>query len=378
LKIAVIGAGISGLTFAAALRRFAPGIQIELCEHDPNTNGHSRAYGLGLNGDGGLLVLRSLGLYEQLTRHAVTVTKSVVCDQRGRVLVVRAERQLTQRVKRESLEETLRGTVSEAAIQAGMTAKGFRQNDRAVEIQFTSGQTMSADYLVACDGVDSVIRRQLIGDPKHYLQLTTILFGSPQVLKHPLLDGGQFMTLGRNGTSVIYHRQPDGMQLSYTVHAASENEISGLSSEALLRLLQLETRSWHEPIPEIAASLDPANVEVYGCYDKGPLRQIRQGRVWLIGDAAHPMSALQGRGADTAMLDALKLAKFFGELAVNSRNEELKARSVEGEIVRRGREAILRSRRASQRLHTRSHMEQGIRNTGLRISNLLIPRAAKK
>ena len=32
MKIAVIGAGISGLTFAAALQRFSPDIQVELYE----------------------------------------------------------------------------------------------------------------------------------------------------------------------------------------------------------------------------------------------------------------------------------------------------------------------------------------------------------
>ena len=367
MKIAVIGAGISGLTFAAAVRRSAPGIQIELYGHDLNADGRSPACSLGLKGNGGLLVLRSLGLYEQLSRQAVTVTNSVICDQRGRVLVVRGDRHLTQRVKREALEETLRGAVGDDAIHAGMTAKGFRQNDRGVEVQFTTGQIMSADYLVACDGIDSAIRRQMFGDPKHYLQLTTILFGSTHLLNHPLLDGGHFMSLGRNGTSVIYHRQPGGMQLSYTVHAASESEISGLSSEALLRLLQLETRSWHEPIPEIVAGLDPARVEVRGCYDKEPLRQIRQGRVWLIGDAAHPMSALQGQGADTSMLDALKLAEFFCEVAVNSRNEGPKAQTVERDIVRRGREAILRSQKGLAK--TAYQKSYGAGDSQYRLSN---------
>ena len=157
-----------------------------------------------------------------------------------------------------------------------------------------------------------------------------------------------------------------------------ESEISGLSPEALLRLLQLETRSWHEPIPDIVAGLDPDSVAVYGCYDKEPLKQVRQGRAWLIGDAAHPMSVLQGHGADDAMLDALKLASFFGEVAVNPHNEGAKAQRLERDIVRRGRETILRSRRASQQLHTTSHMEQGICNTGFQMSNLLISMAARK
>ena len=87
MKIAVIGAGISGLTFAAAVRRSTPDIQIELYEHEPNADRRSRGYSLGLTGEGGLLVLRSLGLYEQLSQHAVTIMNSVYCDQRGKVLL---------------------------------------------------------------------------------------------------------------------------------------------------------------------------------------------------------------------------------------------------------------------------------------------------
>ena len=101
------------------------------------------------------------------------------------------------------------------------------------------------------------------------------------------------MTLGRNGTSVSCWRQPDGVHLSYTVHATSDEEISGLEAATLLRLIQHETMSWHKPIPEIVAEFDPAGLVVRGYYDNEPLKRVREGRVWLIGDAAHTMSPVQ-------------------------------------------------------------------------------------
>lgn len=54
MKIGVIGAGISGLTFAAAMRRFAPETQVELYERELDATSRFQGYSLGLKGDAGL------------------------------------------------------------------------------------------------------------------------------------------------------------------------------------------------------------------------------------------------------------------------------------------------------------------------------------
>lgn len=64
MKIGVLGAGISGLTFAAAMRRFSPATRVELFERDLDTTSRFQGYSLGLKGDGGLPVLKTLGLAE--------------------------------------------------------------------------------------------------------------------------------------------------------------------------------------------------------------------------------------------------------------------------------------------------------------------------
>jgi salicylate hydroxylase len=382
MKIGVIGAGLSGLTFTAALRRSSPGIQVDIYERGPSVDSRFQGYSLGLRGDGGLPVLKSLGLYEELSKQAVTISNFVFCDQSGRVLLelpaAGSEQRLTQRVKRQALRTALLGAIGDAPVHSGMPAAGVRQNERGVEIQFENGQTALADYLVACDGASSAIRRQLFKDQKHYLDLTTILFDSPHRLEHPLLEGGYFMTLGRNGTSVFCYRQPDGIHLSYTVHASSEKEISVLEAGTLLRLLQLETRYWHAPIPEIVAGIDPSSVVVRGCYDREPLKHVRQGRVWLIGDAAHPMSPMQGQGANMALVDAHKLAGLFAEMDVNPGHTTSKSRALERDIVTRGRRAVLDSRAASRRFHTTDHLQQRLRDFDFQVNNALIQMVVKK
>ena len=382
MKIGVIGAGISGLTFAAAMRRFAPGTQVELYERDLGATSRFQGYSLGLKGDAGLPVLKTLGLYDLLAQQAVTIMNFIFCDQGGQVLLelpaTSDEKRLTQRVKRQALKAALLGAIGDTPIHSGVLATGFRQDDQGVEVQFENGQTASADYLIACDGVASAIRQQMLGDQKRYLGLTTILVDSPHLLKHPLLEGGYFMTLGNNGASVFCYRQPDGVHLSYTVHAASESEISAQAPDSLLQRVQHETAAWHPPIPEIVARIDLASVVVRGYYDKEPVRQVRQGRVWLIGDAAHPMCPFQGQGANMAMLDGLKLAQFFGELAANPGSAGAKAEELQRDIVTRGRKAVLESRNAAHQFHNTSRLQQWLRNVGFQMGNVFIRMAAKK
>ena len=112
MKIAVIGAGISGLTFAAAMRRFSPQTEVEVFERDQSLTSRPQGYSLGIKGDLGLAVLKILGLYEQLSqKELVTIPNFVFCNQRGQHLLelpaTGDEKRLTQRVPRVALKAAL-------------------------------------------------------------------------------------------------------------------------------------------------------------------------------------------------------------------------------------------------------------------------------
>jgi 2-polyprenyl-6-methoxyphenol hydroxylase-like FAD-dependent oxidoreductase len=61
MKVVAIGAGVSGLTLAAALTRLDPRVEVELYERDADALSRFQGYSLGLKGEGGLPVLRQLG-----------------------------------------------------------------------------------------------------------------------------------------------------------------------------------------------------------------------------------------------------------------------------------------------------------------------------
>jgi len=381
MKIGIVGAGISGLTFAAAMRRFSPATKVELYERDESAASRLQGYSLGLKGDAGLAVLKTLDLYNPLAKKAITITNFVFCNQRGTPLIelptTGDEKRLTQRVKRQTLKETLLVAVGDTPIHFGMAGTGYRQNNDGVEAQFANRQSVQTDYLIACEGVASPIRQQMIGDAKLYLGLTAIVGDAPINVEHPLLEGGYFMTLGDDGSSIFCYREPDAIHLSYTVHVA-EDALSAQTPTALLQRLQQATQAWHAPIPAVARAIDPTTVVVRGYYDKEPTKRVRDGRVWLIGDAAHPMCPFQGQGANLGMMDGLKLARFFADLVANPTQAESKAEALERDIVTRGRKAVLESRNAAKQFHTTHGLQQRFRNVGFRFSNTIIKIISKQ
>ncbi len=382
MKIAVVGAGISGLTFAAAMQRFSPSTQVDLYEQDETATSRLQGYSLGLYGDLGLMVLKKLGLYDQLSAEATTVTKYVFLNQHGqRLLVIPAgqdEKRLTQWVERRALKTALLEASRDISIHYGLHVTGYQQDDNGINLRFGNGPSVQADFLIACDGAASVIRDELLEDSKQYLGLTAILGNAPLAINHPLLDGGYFMTLGEDGSSLLCFRQPDKIQISYTVHCASADQLAALSPGDLYDHLVQALQNWHAPIPEIVSALDPSSVSVRGYFDKEPARRVRDERVWLVGDAAHPMCPFRGQGANLAMVDSLKLAEYFGDLATTPATGDAGTAALEADIVSRGRKAVLASRNASRQFHATSRLEQGFRNVNFLMSSLFIGMASRK
>lgn len=110
------------------------------------------------------------------------------------------------------------------------------------------------------------------------------------------------------------------------------------------------------------------SVGVRGYYDKEPVSHVHHGRVWMIGDAAHPMSPFQGQGANMALMDAVTLA---GLLAGRPDSAEQVA-ALEADIVKRGRKAVMDSRNNARRFHETGAFARRRRDLVFRTANVFI------
>lgn len=207
---------------------------------------------------------------------------------------------------------------------------------------------------------------------KRYLGLTSIFGEAPVTIQHPLLQGGYFLMLGDDGTSFFCYRQPDSIHVSYVARAESEDDLNAQAPAELLQRVQHETSAWHPPVPELVTAIDPESVGVRGYYDRDPIARVREGRLWLIGDAAHPMCPFQGQGANMGMVDSLKLAQYFADLVTSPGQAAEKVEALERDIVTRGRKAVLDSRAAARRYHLTNRLQQRWRTVGFRAGNTFI------
>ena len=371
MKVIIVGAGISGLTLAVALAQLAPRIEVELYECDTAANARRKGYAIGLKGDAGLRVLERLGLLNDvLTAGVEQVTNFVITDQQGRTLLAlpsgKDARHQTYRVQRDHLQSVLAETLTTTQVNYGLQALGYETIDTRHRVVFTGGRHVDGDVVVGCDGVGSTLRRQIVDDSPHFLGLSAITGDAAINVDDPLLNGGYFMTLGDHGDSFFCYRQPGGAHFSYT----SATEPAGLESTSqpdLLSQVREATADWHPLIGAIVSAADPDSIRPRGYYDRNPTKQVRDSNVWLIGDAAHPMSPFQGQGANTAMLDALELSELLGSGNLTADADQLAAR-----IAARGRKAVLESRRAARQFHSTGRFQIMNRNLGFRVANTMI------
>ena len=139
MRVAVVGAGVAGLTFAAAMRKFAPAVEVALYERDASADARPEGYGLGLRGDAGLLVLKRLELYGDIAPAAVTIANFVILDQRGKHLLdlpaASDERRRTERVARARLKAVLRAAAPQAATAFARPVVDYAQSDDRVEFR---------------------------------------------------------------------------------------------------------------------------------------------------------------------------------------------------------------------------------------------------
>jgi 2-polyprenyl-6-methoxyphenol hydroxylase-like FAD-dependent oxidoreductase len=181
MEIVVIGAGLSGLALAAAMRRKAPEVRVTIRERDPSAFSRPQGYAIGIKGGTGLPALRDLGVDVRVfTGDTVKVNDFVFTDQRGRCMLAlrpseRDERNLTVRVQRRQLEAALLEAVGGSAeVRYGHGFTKFEADGDGITAVLDDQQRIRADYLVGCDGVASAVRAQLVGDAPRFLCLTAI------------------------------------------------------------------------------------------------------------------------------------------------------------------------------------------------------------
>ncbi|MGS2615234.1 FAD-dependent oxidoreductase [Micromonospora sp. LZ34] len=356
----VVGAGIGGLAVAGALAR--SGWRVTLLERADRIRPEPTAVVLWPNG---VRALRALGLGAGLEAIATPLPDAGIRRPDGHWLVqprpAPADR-MPVVVHREDLHDALiAGLGDRVELRTGVTVRTVRAAAGARPAVGDGRHTIEADLVVAADGTDSELRRQLAPEATVVSSGCAAWRAVIPWYRAPRLPaevpvGGETLgagyrfvsaSLGERGSSGGSSR--GGIYWVATAAGAPRPE----PPETQLALLRRWYAGWPSPVTDLLDATDPADLVQQEIRELRPLPRgyafpAGPGGVVLLGDAAHAMPPHLGQGACLAFEDAATLATLLREsrlpdaLAAYDRVRRPRAAS----MVRQARRmsAVLRAR----------------------------------
>ncbi|WP_460525645.1 FAD-dependent monooxygenase [Flindersiella endophytica] len=307
-KAIVAGAGIGGLTAAIALQR--SGWQVTVLERAPEIAEVGAGLSLWPNA---VRALESLGLGATLREHTVeAVSRGGFQTPKGRWLRHKNPADIGVLVAhRAELHRLLLDSLTGDVVRTDATVTGVENGDREVSASYvTAGasQQLTADLLVAADGVNSVVRRALWPEAAAptFRRRTAWRGVTPPGKVWPVDD---CMTIG---PGIQFGVLPMTGQRVYWFLTANAEQADRRYDDDRAEVLR-SVGDWHDPIPALVEATEPDHVLHNDLVDLDPLPTYVRGRTVLLGDAAHAMTPDLGQGACQAIEDGVVLAYELGK-----------------------------------------------------------------
>ena len=302
-KLIISGGGIGGMAAALALHR--AGMQVTVYERSPAFSEVGAGMSLWPNAT---RVLRSLDVLGPILEGGEPVLQFDLRRPDGTLISgipMTGYQTPALCIHRADLHLALRDRLPEGCLVSGRRVEGFSQYADGVAVRFASGPDEEADGLIAADGIHSVVRAQIhgAGDPTY--RGYTIWRGIAPGIQGAA--GGHISeTWGRGRRFGIMPMGGDRVCWYATLNCAPLQPDAQQGRKA--QVLSL-FREWHSPISALVEATDPADIIRHDAQDRNPIGGWGDGRVTLLGDAAHPITPNVGQGACMAIEDAACLAK---------------------------------------------------------------------
>ena len=362
-KFIVVGGGIGGLAAAVALSQ--QGVQVTVLEQAAELGEIGAGVQLGPNA---FAALDALGVGENARKRAVFTERLIMMDavdgsEVGSFPVGQAFRDRFNNPYAVIHRADIHTSILEAAqdsnliqVETSTKVASVAQDDAGVTAIDQNGRVFKADALIAADGVRSVIREKMFNDPPRIsghvvyravvpveempadLQINApVVWAGPDChLVHYPLRGGQQYNL-----VVTFHSR---QQEEWSVTDGSKEEVLSYFDGVCPRARQMLNlpKTWRR----------------WATADRNPLEKWGEGRVTMLGDAAHGMLQYLAQGACMAIEDAVTL----GEAMKHCQGDVIKAFQLyeKSRIPRTAR--VVLSAREMGRLYHAKGVERLVRN----------------
>ncbi|TGB38569.1 FAD-dependent monooxygenase [Mycolicibacterium peregrinum] len=309
LRVAVVGAGIGGLTAAIAMR--ANGIDATVYEQAHELKALGAGVSIATNGS---RILNTLGVGAAVAAIAGPVTHYQFRTWQAEPIAGEpsalgfGDPATTWCLHRGEFQKVLAGALPVGALQLGRSCVGAAEHRDGVHVEFADGTTVDADLLVGADGIHSRLQGRVAR--------------AAEPVSEGIMAYRGLIPADRVRGVVDVHASSMwlGPRQSFLAYPVSAGAL--LNIVAFVPTTLTVAESWTAPgdVAELAAAYqgwDPTVLSIieamdstfrWGIYDREPLERWSTDRITLLGDSAHAVTPHLGQGANQAIEDAMTLA----------------------------------------------------------------------
>lgn len=349
MNIAIIGAGIGGLSAGISLKQ--QGHTVTIYEKVNTLLPVGAAISIWSNG---VKCLNYLGLSEQLKRLGGQMDTMAYVDGKTHDVMTQFSLQplyddVGQRaypVSRAELQNMLMDEFGRADIELGVPCTGLTQIENKMHIQFEGREPVIADLVIGADGTHSKCREYVLGKKTERRYAGYVNFNGLVEMDEaiaPLTQWTSYVGDGKRASvmPIAKHRfyffldvpLPKGLNIHKTQYRTR---------------LKQHFEHWCAPVQHLIDAIDIEHTNRVEIHDIDPFNTWVKGRCVLLGDSAHSTTPDIGQGGCQALEDAVYLSR---SLLINTNSLEDALIRYQTVRSQRANELVMRARKRCDILH---------------------------
>tara|TARA_B100002049_G_scaffold174130_1_gene131824 strand:+ start:162 stop:1334 length:1173 start_codon:yes stop_codon:yes gene_type:complete len=321
IHIAIIGAGIGGMTAAVTLAQ--KGFKVNVFEQAPELSEVGAGLTVTPNATKGLIYLglgqamEKIGMAHDLqgVRHYQT-KEMIVPLKRGKHMLEKygayqfqVHRADIHDILIESLEKHSPGCVFVDHQLVGLDEKSDK-----VKLIFNNQAEYECDFVIGADGTRSIVRQSILGTDEPEFSGYVAWRG---IVPTDGLDESDFDECGSSafispGRVFARYLIRDAKEYNYVAFLATEEWAEeGWSIPSKVETVLEIFSDYNQQVKNIILATPPEGCYKWGIFTRKPINKWSSERVTLLGDAAHPLEPFMGQGASMAIEDGVVLGRII-------------------------------------------------------------------